>query len=42
MHQDRGIQTDDIVSLLDYSLPPGLLDIPFKLYAQRAVIPATG
>jgi hypothetical protein len=42
VHQDAGIQTNRIVTLLNHRSPPGLFNILLQFYAKRSVIPATG
>jgi hypothetical protein len=39
IHDDGGVQADDIVALLDGRTPPGLFDVVLKLHAQRPVVP---
>ena len=39
MHQDAGVQADDVVALLDHRPPPGPLDVVLELDAERAVVP---
>ncbi len=39
IHQNRTVHPDIIRMLLDKFLPPGALDIIFKLYSQITVIP---
>src|ERR1044071_4086358 len=39
MHQDRGVEADDIFARGDVVMPPGVLDISQKLHAERAVVP---
>src|SRR5687768_2725798 len=41
MHDDRGIDADDIFAFLRHSAPPGLLEVAFEFDAERAVIPKT-
>jgi len=42
VHQDRTIQTDNVVTHLDDGLPPGVADVALQLRTQRAVVVATG
>jgi len=37
---NAGIDTQDIISLLNDRSPPGILNIPFKFHPKRSVIPA--
>ncbi len=39
VHQDAGIEADDVVALLDHGPPPGALDVVLELDAERAVVP---
>ena len=39
VHEDPGIETDDVVALLDHRPPPGALDVVLELHAERAVVP---
>ena len=39
MHQDPGVETDDVVALLDHRPPPGALDVVLQLDAERPVVP---
>ena len=39
IHDDRAIEPDHVVAHLDVVAPPGLLDIPLQLDAQRTVVP---
>ena len=42
VHDDRRVETGDILAAADRKLPPGLLNIVLKLAAERTVIPKTG
>ena len=39
VHDDRGFEADDIIAALRHGAPPEILDVAFKLRAERAVIP---
>src|SRR3712207_4181877 len=39
VHDDRAVQPDHVVPTLDVVAPPGVLDVPLQLDAQRAVVP---
>jgi len=39
VHEDAGIEADDVVTLLDHGTPPGLLDVVLELDAERPVVP---
>ena len=39
MHQDAGVQANDVVALLDHGAPPGALDVVLELDAERPVVP---
>ena len=39
VHEDPGIEPDDVVPLLDHRAPPGPLDVVLELDAQRTVVP---
>ena len=39
VHQDPGIEPDDVVALLDHRPPPGALDVVLELHAERPVVP---
>ena len=41
IHDDGGVQADDIVALLDGGAPPGLLDVVLELHAEGPVVPET-
>jgi len=40
MHHDARLQTNHIVSLLNYSLPPSILNVSLKLHSKGSIIPA--
>ncbi len=42
MHQDRGVQANDVVVHLGHFLPPHTLNIFFEFDAQRTVVPGPG
>jgi hypothetical protein len=39
MHEDPGIEPDDVVALLDHGPPPRALDVVLELDAERSVVP---
>src|SRR5262249_50167269 len=39
VHDDRGVDADDVVALLDHGPPPGVLDVPLQLDPERPVVP---
>ena len=39
VHEDPGIEPDDVVALLDHRPPPGALDVVLELDAEGAVVP---
>src|SRR5215213_1321650 len=39
MHQNAGIEPDDVPTLVDESAPPQLFDIAFELNSKRPVVP---
>ena len=39
VHEDPGIEADDVVALLDHRPPPGPLDVVLELDAERPVVP---
>ena len=39
VHQDPGVEADDVVALLDHRPPPGALDVVLELDAERPVVP---
>jgi hypothetical protein len=39
VHEDAGIEPDDVVALLDHGPPPGALDVVLELDAERSVVP---
>ena len=39
MHEDTGIEPDDVAALVHESTPPEILDIAFELHAERPVVP---
>ena len=39
MHQDPGVEPDDVVPLLDHRAPPGPLHVVLELDAERTVVP---
>ena len=39
VHEDPGIEPDDVVALLDHRPPPGALDVVLELDAERPVVP---
>ena len=39
VHDDAGVQTDDVGAAADGVVPPGVFDIPFEFGAGGAVIP---
>ena len=39
VHQDPGIEPDDVVALLDHRPPPGPLDVVLQLDPERPVVP---
>ena len=39
MHEDGSIETYNIITEMNYRLPPGILDVALELRTQRAVIP---
>ena len=39
VHDDRAVEPDHVVAHLDVVAPPGVLDVPLQLDAQRAVVP---
>ena len=39
MHEDPGVETDDVVALLDHAPPPGPLDVVLELDAEGPVVP---
>ena len=41
VHQDRSVDSDDVIPLTDHGPPPGVLDVSFELYAHRSVVPHT-
>jgi len=40
-HDDRGIDADDVVALLNVDPPPGVLQVPLQLDPKRPVVPET-
>ena len=38
-HDHRGVEPDDVVAELDDRTPPGVLDVPLQLDAERAIVP---
>ena len=38
-HEDRGVETDDVVAHLDHRTPPGVLDVALEQHAERPVVP---
>ena len=39
MHDDRGIEADDIVAVAGHRAPPGVAEVALQFRAERAVIP---
>ena len=39
VHEDPGVQPDDVVALLDHAPPPGALDVVLQLDAEGPVVP---
>ena len=39
VHEDPGIEPDDVIALLDHRPPPGALDVVLELDAEGAVVP---
>ena len=39
VHEDPGVEPDDVVALLDHRPPPGALDVVLELDPERAVVP---
>jgi hydrogenase maturation protease len=39
MHDDGGVEADDVIALLGHGTPPEILDVAFEFGAERAVIP---
>ena len=39
MHEDRSVQSLDVIALVDHSGPPCLLDVAFELDPKRTVVP---
>src|SRR5947208_3530850 len=39
VHDDRAIEADHVVARADVVDPPGVLDVPLELDAERAVVP---
>ena len=39
VHEDAGVEPDDVVALLDHRPPPGALDVVLELDPERAVVP---
>ena len=39
VHEDAGVEADDVVALLDHRPPPGALDVVLQLDAERPVVP---
>ena len=39
MHDDGGIQTDDILPVAGHGTPPGVAEIPLQFCSERAVVP---
>ena len=39
VHEDPGVQPDDVVALLDHAPPPGALDVVLELDAEGPVVP---
>ena len=39
VHEDPGVQADDVVPVLDHRLPPGALDVVLELDAEGPVVP---
>ena len=39
VHEDPGVEPDDVVALLDHRPPPGALDVVLELDAERPVVP---
>ena len=39
VHEDPGVEPDDVVALLDHRPPPGALDVVLELDAERTVVP---
>ena len=42
MHEDGGVQADDVIAPADHGMPPSLFDVAFKLDAEGAVVPSGG
>src|SRR5690606_28556470 len=42
IHQDRGIETDVVLGLLNEPLPPSLFYVVLQFDAERAVVPRVG
>ena len=41
VHDDRGVEADDVIAQLRHAAPPEIFDVPLELGAQRTVIPET-
>ena len=41
IHDDRAVKAHHVVAHLDIVAPPGLLDVPLQLDAQRTIVPET-
>ena len=41
VHDDGGVESNDIFAMLDDILPPGFADVAFEFTAERAVVPET-
>src|SRR5207302_7601314 len=39
VHEDRGVEPDDVVALADHRPPPGVLHVVLQLHAERAEVP---
>ena len=39
VHEDPGVEADDVVALLDHRPPPGALDVVLQLDPERPVVP---
>src|SRR5207245_8080457 len=39
VHEDRRVETFDVLALVDHRTPPALLDVLLELDAQRPVVP---
>src|SRR5206468_10574393 len=39
MHEDRGVEADDVVAQLHHRTPPRALDVVLELDTERAIVP---